>query len=55
MALWSQVAAEAKHRAKARDLVLIAHALVGDGPIGAIPAMSIIALNTVRAMLLGGW
>jgi hypothetical protein len=55
MAMWCQAATEAKHRAKARDLVLVANALVGDEPIGAIPAMAGIALNTTRAMLLGGW
>jgi hypothetical protein len=55
MALWSQAAGEAKQRAKARDLVLIAHALAGDGPLGAIPVMGVIALQTVRATLLGAW
>jgi hypothetical protein len=55
MALWSQAAPDAKQRAKARDLVLIARALVADGPIGAIPAMAVIALQTVRAALLGAW
>ena len=55
MALWSNQAADAGRKAKTRDLVLVAHALVGDGPIGAIPMMAIIALNTMRATLLGGW
>jgi hypothetical protein len=55
MALWSGAAEDAKQQVKARDLVLVAHALVGDGPIGAIPVMAIIALQTVRATLLGGW
>jgi hypothetical protein len=55
MALWSQAAGEAKQRAKARDLVLVAHALAGDGPLSAIPVMAVIAMQTVRATLLGGW
>ena len=29
--------------------------LAGDGPIGAIPVMAVIAMQTVRATLLGGW
>jgi hypothetical protein len=53
MALWS--AARGDAGVKTRDLVLVAHGLVGDGPIGAIPAMAIIALQTVRATLLGAW
>ena len=55
MALWSQAAGEAKQRAKARDLVLVTHALAGDGPLGAIPVMAVIAMQTVRATLLGAW
>ncbi|MGD0102458.1 MAG: hypothetical protein ABSC06_00295 [Rhodopila sp.] len=55
MALWSSAAADAKQRGKTRDLVLVAHALAGDGPIAAIPMMAVIALNTVRATLLGAW
>jgi hypothetical protein len=55
MALWSQAAGEAKQRAKAPDLVLVAHALAGDGPLSAIPVMALIAMQTVRATLLGGW
>ena len=55
LALWCQAAAEAKQRARARDLVLVAHALAGDAPVGEIPMMGVIAANTVRAMLLGGW
>jgi hypothetical protein len=55
MALWSQAASEAKQQAKARDLILVAHALAGDGPVGAIPMMAVIAMQTVRATLLGAW
>jgi ABC-type iron transport system FetAB permease component len=55
LALWCQAAAEAKQRAKARDVVLVAHAVAGDEPLNAIPVMSMIAANTVRATLLGGW
>jgi hypothetical protein len=55
MALWSQAANEAKQRVKARDLTLVAHGLTGDGPIGEIPVMAVIAMQTVRATLLGSW
>ncbi len=55
MALWSESSAEAKHRNRARDLVVVAHALAGDGPLGAIPIMALIALQTVRETLEGGW
>jgi hypothetical protein len=55
MALWHEAAADAKQRAKARDLVLVAHALTGDGPVGEIPIMAVIAMQTVRATLLGAW
>jgi hypothetical protein len=55
MALWSEAAAEAKQRAKTRDLVLVAHALASDGPLEAIPVMTFIAAQTVHATLLGGW
>jgi hypothetical protein len=55
LALWSQAAGEAKQRARAHDLVLVAHALAGDHPLEEIPMMAVIAANTVRAMLLGGW
>lgn len=55
MGMWCQAAGDAKQRAKGRDLVLVAHGLVGDGPIGAIPAMAGIALNTMRATLLSDW
>jgi hypothetical protein len=55
MAIWAQAAGEPKQQVKARDLVLVAHALVGDRPVTEIPVMSIIAAQTVRAALLGGW
>lgn len=55
MALWSQAAGEARQRGKARDLVLVAHALAGDGPLDTVPIMGVIAAQTVRAMLLGAW
>ncbi|HET6306787.1 MAG TPA: hypothetical protein VFG12_06345 [Rhodopila sp.] len=55
MALWSQASADAKQHAKARDLVLIAHALAGDTQLGAIPVMGMIAVQTVQAMLMGAW
>jgi hypothetical protein len=55
MAMWAAAAAEARQRTKARDLVLVAHALAGDTPLGAIPVMGVIALQTVNAMLTGAW
>jgi hypothetical protein len=55
LAMWSEAAADVKQRAKARDLVQVAHALAGDEKLDAIPAMVVIAAQTVRATLLGGW
>lgn len=55
MAKWHAAAADAKLRDKARDLVLVAHALADDGPLEEIPIMAVIATQTVRAILLGGW
>ncbi len=55
MALWCQAATEARQRVRARDLALVAHALASDRPLEEIPMMAVIAANTVRAMLLGGW
>jgi hypothetical protein len=55
LALWCQAAADAKQRGHMRDAVLVAHALAGDGALDDIPAMAVIAAQTVRAMLLGGW
>jgi hypothetical protein len=55
MALWSQASDNAKQRARARDLALIAHALAGDEPLETIPVMAVIAMQTVRATLLGAW
>jgi hypothetical protein len=55
MAMWSAAAAEARQRARARDLVLVAHALAGDGRLEAIPIMQVIAAQTVHAKLLGAW
>jgi hypothetical protein len=54
-AMWGEAAADSKQRAKARDLVLVAHALASDDPLDAIPIMGVIAAQTVRATLLGGW
>jgi len=55
LALWCEASGDAKQRARATDIALVAHALAGDGPLEAIPAMGVIAAVTVRAMLLGGW
>jgi hypothetical protein len=55
LALWCQATTDAKQRVHARDAVIMAHAVAGDGPLEEIPVMDMIALQTVRAMLLGGW
>jgi hypothetical protein len=55
MALWAAAASGAEQRARARDLALVTHALVGDKPLGTVPVMTVIAAQTVRATLLGGW
>ena len=55
MALWLQASHEVKRRSQARDLVLVAHALVGDMIVENIPLMAVIASQTVRAALLGAW
>jgi hypothetical protein len=55
LALWCQAAADAKQRTRARDAVVVAHALAGDEGLDEIPAMGVIAMQTVRAVLMGGW
>jgi hypothetical protein len=55
LALWCQAAADAKQRSRARDAVVVAHALAGDQGLHEIPAMGVIAMQTVRAVLMGGW
>jgi hypothetical protein len=55
LALWFKAAVDAKQRTRARDAIIVAHALTGDGPLDDIPVMGVIAAQTVRAMLLGGW
>jgi hypothetical protein len=55
LALWCDAAADAKQRARAGDVALVAHALTGGQPLDAIPAMGVITMVTIRAMLLGGW
>jgi hypothetical protein len=55
VALWSQAATDKAQQAKAADLVQVAYALAGDAPLESIPAMELIADQTVRGVLLGGW
>ena len=55
MAMWSKAAAGSNQRDKARDLALVAHALSAGKPIDAVPMMGVIAMQTVRATLLGAW
>jgi hypothetical protein len=55
LALWCQAAADAKQRTRARDAVVVAHALAGEEGLDEIPAMGVIAMQTVRAVLMGGW
>jgi hypothetical protein len=54
-AMWAQAAVDAKYRARARDLIAVAHALTGDQPLDAIPIMAVIAGQTVGAVLTGAW
>jgi hypothetical protein len=55
MALWAHASTEPKYRNRAPDLVAVAHALLGDEPIESVPIMGLIAVQTVRAFLEGGW
>jgi hypothetical protein len=55
MALWAHASMEAKYRNRANDLAVVAHALLGDDPIRSVPVMGVIATQTVRAFLDGGW
>jgi hypothetical protein len=55
MAMWSQASAEAKYRNRVRELIVVAHTLLSDAPMESIPAMGMIALQTVRAFQEGGW
>lgn len=55
MALWAEAANGPEQRARARDLALVTHALAGDKPLTGVPVMTVIAKQTVRATLLGGW
>jgi hypothetical protein len=55
LALWYRAASDAKLRSRARDAVIVAHALAGEQRLDSIPAMGIIAQQTIRAVLLGGW
>jgi hypothetical protein len=55
MALWAQGSTEQKYRSRASDLVVVAHALLGEEPLGSIPIMAVIAAQTVSAFLEGGW
>jgi hypothetical protein len=55
MALWAQASAEAKYRDRTADLAVVAYALLEDDPLEVIPVMNLIAAQTVRAYLEGGW
>ncbi len=55
LALWCQASADTAQRARTRDAIVVAHALAGDGGLDQIPAMGVIAMQTVRAVLMGGW
>jgi hypothetical protein len=55
MALWAHASTEPKFRNRAADLVVVAHALLGDDPLESVPIMGLIAVQTVRAFLEGGW
>ncbi len=55
LALWCEAATDTRLRHRVPDLVPVVHALAKQTPINAIPAMRMIAAQTVRAALLGGW
>jgi len=55
MALWAQASAEPRYRERAENLAVVAHAVLGDQTLESIPIMSVIAMQTVRAFLEGGW
>nr|WP_294501526.1 hypothetical protein [uncultured Rhodopila sp.] len=55
MALWAHASTDPKYRNRAPDLVVVAHALLGDAPLESLPIMGLIAVQTVRAFLEGGW
>lgn len=55
MAMWCEGAIDAQYRKRALDLIPVAHALVGDTPMAAIPVMEVIAEQTLMAVLTGAW
>ena len=55
MGMWCQAASDAKQRRMARGLVTTAFALVNDTPLTEIPAMTVIAVNTLEAEATGSW
>ena len=55
LALWCQASADTAQRKRARDAIVVAHAVAGDQGLEEIPAMAVIATQTVRAVLMGGW
>ncbi|MFL5279766.1 MAG: hypothetical protein ACJ8AW_01895 [Rhodopila sp.] len=55
MALWAQASTESKYRERAENLAVVAHAVLSDQKLDSIPIMGVIAMQTVRAFLEGGW
>ncbi len=55
LALWCRASADTAQRKRTRDVAVVAHALASDQSIAEIPPMVVIATQTVRAMLMGGW
>lgn len=55
MAMWCEGAIEDKYRDRALDLVPVAHALVTDVPMHAIPVMGLIAEQTLLTVVIGAW
>ena len=55
MGMWCQAAPDAKQRRMARGLITTASALVNETPLTEIPAMTVIAVNTLAADADGSW
>jgi hypothetical protein len=55
MALWAQASAEPRYRERAENLAVVAHAVLSEQKLESIPIMGVIAMQTVRAFLEGGW
>ncbi|OIQ63341.1 hypothetical protein GALL_551180 [mine drainage metagenome] len=55
MAMWCEGAIDPKYRKRAADLIPVARALTGDVPIPEIPIMTVIANQTLMAVVSEAW